>query len=215
VRAVAGWGAWCSGCRSRPRGSPSWCDLVGCSAAAGAPPTLVTAKAIERSDFCETESTGVAAAPKLLQFEQHRDRPLQLSVEVDFVARQAFKPARLFRIAKSLRTDQRPVHEFAPSVVVPGNDFGLQKSRHALGIGRVGSETSVHIIGDGASELILIRRAVLSFRGTIDYFINTVSNCTTWRNVTRSRPLTVSTGSASFRTVLLPCGRTCPGHPRL
>ena len=34
----------------------------------------------------------------------------------------------------------------------------------------------VHIIGDGASELIHIGQAVLSFGGTIDYFINTVFN---------------------------------------
>jgi NAD(P) transhydrogenase len=34
----------------------------------------------------------------------------------------------------------------------------------------------VHIIGDGASELIHIGQAVLAFKGTIDYFINTVFN---------------------------------------
>jgi NAD(P) transhydrogenase len=34
----------------------------------------------------------------------------------------------------------------------------------------------VHIIGDGAAELIHIGQAVLSFGGTIDYFINTVFN---------------------------------------
>jgi NAD(P) transhydrogenase len=34
----------------------------------------------------------------------------------------------------------------------------------------------VHIIGDGASELIHIGQAVLSFEGTIDYFVNTVFN---------------------------------------
>jgi NAD(P) transhydrogenase len=34
----------------------------------------------------------------------------------------------------------------------------------------------VHIIGDGASELIHIGQAVMSFGGTIDYFINTVFN---------------------------------------
>ena len=34
----------------------------------------------------------------------------------------------------------------------------------------------VHIIGEGASELIHIGQAVLSFRGRIDYFIDTVFN---------------------------------------
>jgi NAD(P) transhydrogenase len=34
----------------------------------------------------------------------------------------------------------------------------------------------VHIIGDGASELIHIGQAVLAFEGTIDYFVNTVFN---------------------------------------
>ncbi len=35
---------------------------------------------------------------------------------------------------------------------------------------------SVHIIGEGASELIHIGQAVLAFGGTIDYFVNTVFN---------------------------------------
>ena len=34
----------------------------------------------------------------------------------------------------------------------------------------------VHIIGEGASELIHIGQAVLSFDGRIDYFIDTVFN---------------------------------------
>jgi NAD(P) transhydrogenase len=34
----------------------------------------------------------------------------------------------------------------------------------------------VHIIGEGASELVHIGQAVLSFGGKIDYFINTVFN---------------------------------------
>ncbi len=34
----------------------------------------------------------------------------------------------------------------------------------------------VHIVGEGASELIHIGQAVLSFKGTIDYFIDTVFN---------------------------------------
>ena len=34
----------------------------------------------------------------------------------------------------------------------------------------------VHIIGEGASELVHIGQAVLAFGGTIDYFLNTVFN---------------------------------------
>jgi NAD(P) transhydrogenase len=34
----------------------------------------------------------------------------------------------------------------------------------------------VHIIGEGASELVHIGQAVLSYNGTIDYFVNTVFN---------------------------------------
>ena len=34
----------------------------------------------------------------------------------------------------------------------------------------------VHIIGEGASELIHIGQAVMAFKGKIDYFINTVFN---------------------------------------
>jgi NAD(P) transhydrogenase len=34
----------------------------------------------------------------------------------------------------------------------------------------------VHIVGDGAVELVHIGQAVLSMKGTIDYFVNTVFN---------------------------------------
>jgi NAD(P) transhydrogenase len=34
----------------------------------------------------------------------------------------------------------------------------------------------VHIIGEGASELIHIGQAVMAFKGTVDYFVNTVFN---------------------------------------
>ena len=34
----------------------------------------------------------------------------------------------------------------------------------------------IHIIGEGASELIHIGQAVLAFKGTVDYFVNTVFN---------------------------------------
>src|SRR5260221_3048180 len=34
----------------------------------------------------------------------------------------------------------------------------------------------VHIIGEGASELVHIGQAVLAFGGTIEYFVNTVFN---------------------------------------
>ena len=34
----------------------------------------------------------------------------------------------------------------------------------------------VHIIGEGASELVHIGQAVLAFGGTVDYFVNTVFN---------------------------------------
>ena len=34
----------------------------------------------------------------------------------------------------------------------------------------------MHIIGDGAVELVHIGQAVISLKGTIDYFVNTVFN---------------------------------------
>jgi len=34
----------------------------------------------------------------------------------------------------------------------------------------------VHIIGEGAAELIHIGQAVIAFGGTVDYFVNTVFN---------------------------------------
>jgi NAD(P) transhydrogenase len=42
-----------------------------------------------------------------------------------------------------------------------------QETRQLLG---------VHIIGEGASELVHIGQAVMGFNGTIDYFVNTVFN---------------------------------------
>jgi NAD(P) transhydrogenase len=54
-----------------------------------------------------------------------------------------------------------------------GEDYGMLKllfhreSRKLLG---------VHIIGERATELIHIGQAVMSFGGTIDYFVNTVFN---------------------------------------
>ena len=54
-----------------------------------------------------------------------------------------------------------------------GDDTGLLKlifhieTRKLLG---------VHILGEGASELIHIGQSVLAFEGTIDYFIETVFN---------------------------------------
>ncbi|MGI8551381.1 MAG: Si-specific NAD(P)(+) transhydrogenase, partial [Dehalococcoidia bacterium] len=34
----------------------------------------------------------------------------------------------------------------------------------------------VHIIGEGATELVHIGQAVMALKGTLDYFINTVFN---------------------------------------
>jgi NAD(P) transhydrogenase len=34
----------------------------------------------------------------------------------------------------------------------------------------------VHIIGEGAAELLHIGQAVMSLKGTLDYFVNTVFN---------------------------------------
>jgi NAD(P) transhydrogenase len=34
----------------------------------------------------------------------------------------------------------------------------------------------VHIIGEGATELIHIGQAVLAFEGTVEFFVNTVFN---------------------------------------
>ncbi len=66
----------------------------------------------------------------------------------------------------------RPATEIARGQIL-GDITGLFKlifhseTRELLG---------VHIIGEGASELIHIGQAVLSFGGKIDYFIDTVFN---------------------------------------
>ena len=74
---------------------------------------------------------------------------------------------------------ERPVFCDPPTVTVVargqiiGDSSGMLKlvfhreSRELLG---------VHIVGDGAVELVHIGQAVLSMKGTIDYFVNTVFN---------------------------------------
>ena len=43
-------------------------------------------------------------------------------------------------------------------------------------IGILANCWGVHIVGDGAVELIHVGQAILSMKGTIDYFVNTVFN---------------------------------------
>ena len=54
-----------------------------------------------------------------------------------------------------------------------GDDTGLLKLIFHLETRKL---LGVHIIGEGASELIHIGQAVLAFGGTVDYFVNTVFN---------------------------------------
>lgn len=54
-----------------------------------------------------------------------------------------------------------------------GDNIGMLKIIFGLDDRRI---LGVHIIGEGASELIHIGQAVMAFNGTIDYFINTVFN---------------------------------------
>ena len=54
-----------------------------------------------------------------------------------------------------------------------GDSSGLLKLVFRHGSGEL---LGVHIIGEGASELIHIGQAVLAFSGNVDYFINTVFN---------------------------------------
>ena len=56
---------------------------------------------------------------------------------------------------------------------IMGDSTGLLKMIFELATRQL---VGVHIIGEGASELIHIGQAVMSFGGTIDYFINTVFN---------------------------------------
>ena len=57
---------------------------------------------------------------QLLQLEQHRYGALQLSIEMDFIAGQAFEAIGFDSFAECLRTDQRPVLEFSPTIFIPG-----------------------------------------------------------------------------------------------
>lgn len=54
-----------------------------------------------------------------------------------------------------------------------GDSFGMLKLIFHLETRRL---LGVHIIGEGASELVHIGQAVMAFGGTVDYFVNTVFN---------------------------------------
>ena len=54
-----------------------------------------------------------------------------------------------------------------------GDDSGLLK---LLFHARTRKLLGVHIIGEGASELVHIGQAVLAHEGTVDYFVDTVFN---------------------------------------
>ena len=54
-----------------------------------------------------------------------------------------------------------------------GDDTGMLKLIFHIETKRL---LGVHIIGEGASELIHIGQAVMAFNGTVDYFVNTVFN---------------------------------------
>jgi len=56
---------------------------------------------------------------------------------------------------------------------IMGDSTGLLKLIFHLGTRQL---LGVHIIGEGASELVHIGQAVMAFEGTVDYFINTVFN---------------------------------------
>ena len=56
----------------------------------------------------------------------------------------------------------------------------------------------VHVIGEGASELVHIGQAVLTFKGTIDYFINTVFNYPTLAECYKSAAFNGLNKLASF-----------------
>ncbi len=54
-----------------------------------------------------------------------------------------------------------------------GDNFGTLKLLFHLETKQL---LGVHIIGEGASELVHIGQAVMAFGGTVDYFVNTVFN---------------------------------------
>ena len=54
-----------------------------------------------------------------------------------------------------------------------GLECGFMKMLFALDTRRL---LGVHIVGEGATELIHIGQAVLAFGGTVDYFVDTVFN---------------------------------------
>jgi hypothetical protein len=59
-----------------------------------------------RCVFCETDSGRIYGATQLLQLEQHRQHPLELSVEMNLVAGETLESIRIDGFAKCLRADQ-------------------------------------------------------------------------------------------------------------
>jgi NAD(P) transhydrogenase len=56
---------------------------------------------------------------------------------------------------------------------IMGLNAGMMKMLFAIGTGRL---LGVHIVGEGATELIHIGQAVLNLQGTLDYFIENTFN---------------------------------------
>jgi len=76
----------------------------------------------------------------------------------------------------------------------------------------------VHIIGEGASELVHIGQAVMTLGGTVEYFIDTVFNYPTLASATRWRPSTASAASTAIRRNrrtgrIRPGPVSCPSTP--
>ena len=83
-------------------------------------------------------SAWVGGATEVLQFEQHRKHALELAIEMNLIASKTFEPVRVDRFTKRLCSDQRPVFEFSPTLLIPRQDLGFQEPPEASGIGGIG-----------------------------------------------------------------------------
>jgi hypothetical protein len=82
----------------------------------------------ERGRFCETDSGSADGATKLLELQQHCERSLQLSIEMDFVAGKMFELMRIERLTESLSANERPVFYLPLPLAVPGQRLAFKKS---------------------------------------------------------------------------------------
>ena len=111
---------------------------------------------LERSVFAKRIGPR-SRQPQALEAQQDRERPFELTVEMDLVAAERLQLVRIERrqafrleislLAKCLLTDQRAISRFLPARLEPQKHLALQKAPKSLSAGGGGLVALVHFVG--------------------------------------------------------------------